>query len=199
MKRSSFIKVLGLSAFAVSAAGFKLVEEDGKFTTDCATSNDMLGPFFREGAPRRHDLTYSGNNKEMPLRVIGQVFGADCKSPLKNVDIDLWHCDHKKVYDMKSADFRCRGKITTDENGAYWFKTFVPPPYGGRPKHIHYLVDNVAGYERLATQLYFKGDSKIKPNNWVKYRWDERRILDVYRNEEGLSEVRLDLYLMPVG
>ncbi len=199
MKRKNFLKVLGWTAFAMSTTGFKLVEENGRFQTDCATSRDMLGPFFRKDAPRRNDLTYSGNTTEVPLKVIGQVFGADCKTPLKNIDLDIWHCDHKKHYDMESEEFRCRGKITTDENGAYWFKTFVPPPYGGRPKHIHYLLKGIDGYQELATQLYFKGDTKIKKNNWVKYRWDERRILEIYKNEEALSEVRLDLYLQPRG
>ncbi len=199
MKRRDFIKVAGLSAFAVATSGFELIETDGLFKTDCATSTDMLGPFFRKGAPFRNDLTFPGVTDEIPLKVVGQVFGADCKTPLKNIEIDIWHCDHKKKYDMDSASFKCRGKITTNENGEYWFKTFVPPPYGGRPKHIHYLIDGVEGYERLATQLYFKGDKKIKPNNWVKYRWDDRRILEIYKNDEDLSEVRLDLYLGKEG
>jgi len=195
MQRRKLIKVLGISAFAASVSGFKLIKGEAAIETDCATSTDMLGPFFREGAPWRNDISYTGNNTEVPLKVIGHVFGSDCKEPLKNVELDVWHCDHKKKYDMDSDEFRCRGKIKTDENGAYWFKTFMPPPYAGRPKHIHYLIDGVNGYQRLATQLYFKGDPKIKPNNWVKYRWDEKRILEVYNNEENYAEVKLDLYL----
>ncbi len=198
MQRRTFVKVIGLSAFAISSTGFKLIEENGLIKTDCATSTDMLGPFFRKNAPRRHDLTYAGNDKEIPLKVIGQVFGADCKTPLKNVEIDVWHCDHKQHYDMESDEYRCRGKIMTNENGEYWFKTFVPPPYAGRPKHIHYLIHEFDGYQELATQLYFKGDKKIKPNNWIKYRWDEKRILEIYKNAEDLSEVKLDLYLTPI-
>lgn len=197
MQRREFTKILGISAFAVSATGFKLIEENGTFITDCATSKDMLGPFFRANAPLRTDLTYPDNKSEMPIIVRGQVFGADCKTPLSNIEIDVWHCDHKKKYDMKSDAFRCRGKMRTDINGAYQFKTFVPPPYGGRPKHIHYLIHEVETYQELATQLYFKGDNRIKKGNWVKYPWDERRILDIYKNREGVSEVKLDLYLKP--
>ena len=191
------MKVAGISAFAISATGFKLIESDGKITTDCATSTDMLGPFFREGAPIRHDISYEGNKNEVPIKVIGQVFGSDCNTPLKNVEIDVWHCDHRQDYDMESKDFRCRGKITTNENGEYWFKTFMPPPYGGRPKHIHYLIHEMETYQELVTQLYFKGDKRIKPNNWIKYPWDEKRIIDIYKNENEMAEVRLDLYLKP--
>ena len=186
-----------MSAFAISTSGFQLLKAQGKFTTDCATSTDMLGPFFRENAPHRNDLTYPGNESEVPLKVIGQVFGADCKTPLTNVGIDIWHCDENKDYNMDAADYKCRGKIFTNENGEYWFKTFVPPPYGGRPKHIHYLVDKTEGYEKLVTQLYFKGDKRIKPQNWVRYPWDDKRILEIYKNEKDIAEVRLDLFLSP--
>lgn len=195
MHRRKFTKVLGISAFVVSATGFKLIEENGTFTTNCVTSRDILGPFFRPDTPLRTDLTYPENKTDMPVIVIGQVFGADCKTPLKNIELDVWHCDHNKKYDMKSDAFRCRGKMRTDENGTYRFKTFVPPPYGSRPKHIHYLIHEVDGYKELVTQLYFKGDSNIKKDNWIKYPWDERRILDIYKNGDGLSEVKLDLYL----
>lgn len=195
MKRRKLIKILGLSAFTVSISGFELIRSDHSIATDCKTSSDMLGPFFRKGAPWRNDISYPGNSSEIPVKVIGQVFGSDCKQALKGVVIDIWHCDHQKKYDMDSEEFRCRGKIKTDDNGAYWFKTFIPPPYAGRPKHIHYLIDAVEGYQRLATQLYFKGDPKIKKNNWVKYPWDEKRILDIYQNEEDQAEVKLDLFL----
>ena len=198
MKRRNFIQIAGLSAFAMSASGFSLLKVDGQFTTDCATSRDMLGPFYREGAPYRNNISYQANPDEIPLNVIGQLFGTDCSTPLSDVEIDVWHCDHKKKYDMDSDDYRCRGKIITDNNGAYQFKTFIPPPYGGRPKHIHYLIHAKEAYKKLATQLYFKGDSKIKRNNWVKYPWDERRILDIYKNENNIAEVKLDLFLAPV-
>lgn len=197
MQRRNFIKVLGISAFAVSSSGFRLIEKDGIVSTDCATSRDMLGPFFRKNAPLRNDLTYAGNKSEIPIKVVGKVFGADCKTPLSNVEIDIWHCDHRKNYDMDSEEYRCRGKIFTNDEGEYWYKTFVPPPYGGRPKHIHYLIQEVEGYQKLSTQLYFKGDKRIKKNNWVKYKWDEKRILEIYKNENDMSEVSLDLFLTP--
>jgi len=197
LKRKEFVKVIGLCAFGGIATGFKLTELDGTIYGDCATSSDLLGPFFRKNAPLRNDLTYPGNTTEIPIKVIGKVYGADCKTPLPNIAIDIWHCDHEKNYDMKSDEYRCRGKIFTDDQGEYWFETFVPPHYGSRPKHIHYLVDNNQGYQSLATQLYFKGDSKIKNNNWLGYPRDDRRILEIYENGKGLSEVNLDLYLTP--
>ncbi len=160
MERRKFIKITGLSAIAISTTGFRLIEENGEITTDSPTSRDMLGPFFRKNAPKRNDLTYAQNQSEIELKVIGQVYGIDRKTPLNNVEIDIWHCDHKKRYDMESDEYRCRGKIFINENGEYWYKTFIPPPYEGSPKHIHYLIHESETHHELVTQLYFNGDKK---------------------------------------
>ncbi len=195
MKRNEFLKAIGFTALAISATGFKLIESDGLFKTDCATTSDMLGPFFRKNAPFRNDITYSESQNEEKLKVIGRVFGADCKTPLSDVVIDVWHCDHQRNYDMTSEEFRCRGKLKTDRTGDYSFKTFLPPRYAGRPKHIHYLIQGVEGFETLITQLYFRGERKTrKLETHPKYA---ARVLEIYENGEGESEVRLDLYLSP--
>lgn len=195
MQRRNFIKVGGILAYAMSTSGFTLLRSDGTTIGNCATTTDMLGPFFRENAPFRNDLRLGNNDKEVSINVIGKVYGADCKTPIPNALIDIWHCDEEQEYDMKSADFKCRGRFYSDENGAYQFQTFIPPPYGGRPKHIHYMVHEKDGHQKLITQLYFKGDKRIKTNNWIKYKWDERRILDIYKNDGQELEVQLDLYL----
>lgn len=195
MKRREFVKVGGIIAYAMSTSGFTLLNKEGTTIGNCATTTDMLGPFFREDAPFRKDLRSKNNTEEVSINVIGTLYGSDCQTPIANALIDVWHCDERKKYDMESPDFKCRGRFYTDDKGAYDFQTFIPPPYGGRPKHIHYLVHQIEGHQELVTQLYFKGDKRIKPNNWVKYEWDEKRILDIYKNDEQNLEVKLDLYL----
>lgn len=198
MKRRQFVKVGGILAYAMSTSGFTLINTEGTTVGNCPTTTDMLGPFFRKNAPFRNDLRFSKNSEEVSINVIGKLFASDCKTPIANALIDIWHCDEKKNYDMKSEEFKCRGRFYTDENGSYNFQTFIPPPYGGRPKHIHYIVHAIDGHQELVTQLYFKGDKRIKPNNWIKYEWDEKRILDIYKNKEQELEVQLDLYLRAV-
>jgi len=195
MDRRKFIKHTGFTALAISTSGFTFLNIEGKTVGDCQTTTDMLGPFFRANAPFRNDLTYATKRELIKINVVGTLFGKDCETPMPNVLIDIWHCDERQNYDMKSDDYKCRGRFYTNEDGAYSFQTFIPPPYGGRPKHIHYLIKEVEGYQELVTQLYFKGDKKIKKDNWIKYPWDERRILDIYKNEVDMPEVRLDLYL----
>lgn len=107
--------------------------EGNIITTDCVTSTDILGPFYRTNAPRRNDLRYKENKTELPLKVVGKVYGSDCKTTLSGIEIDVWHCDAEEKYDMHSKAFRCRGKVSTDADGNYWFKTFIPPLYNSRP------------------------------------------------------------------
>ncbi|MDN5211882.1 hypothetical protein QQ020_07460 [Fulvivirgaceae bacterium BMA12] len=199
MNRKNFMKLAGLSAFAMSTSGFTILQDDGTTKGDCATTTDYLGPFYREGAPFRNDLTYPGGKDEIPLKVVGQLFGADCQAPIPNALINVWHCDHEQHYDMETQEFRCYGRFYTNENGEYWFKSIIPPPVAGRPKHIHFLVKKIDGYKELVTQLYFRGDERIKSRKTIKGPRDERRILEIYKNEESMAEVKLDLYLSKKG
>jgi protocatechuate 3,4-dioxygenase beta subunit len=48
--------------------------------------------------------------------------------------------------------------VTTDAQGRYRLETNLPPPYMGRPRHIHVKVQRPGG-KVLTTQLYFPGES----------------------------------------
>jgi protocatechuate 3,4-dioxygenase beta subunit len=119
-------------------------------------SNDE-GPFYREKAPLRSDLRVAGS-KNAPIAIQGVVQAEDRK-PLAGVTLDLWHADASGAYDMESADFRHRGKVRTDRDGRYSFKTNLPGRYGfwngtARPRHIHVKLSG-PGLYLLTTQLYF--------------------------------------------
>lgn len=198
MRRRRFLKQAGWYAVASSVSGFTMTNAKGQLVGECATTSDALGPYFRENAPVRNDLNYK-NRKGTALRVVGQLFASDCETPLTDKVIEVWHCTHRRRYDMKSADFKCRAKVLTDEQGYYYFDTIIPPSYWWRPKHIHYLVRDIPQHSQLITQLYFKGDKKInKRTEHNHYPYDENRILVPYTNAAGQTEVQLNLYLSPL-
>ena len=93
----------------------------------------------------------------------GTVRSADCK-PLANVSLDFWHADDKGEYD--NAGYRYRGIVTTDSQGRYRLETNMPPPYSGRPRHIHVKLQRI-GAPALTTQLYFPGESRDAPRGLV--------------------------------
>ena len=151
------------------------------------TSPDVLGPFYRAGAPARTRLTDPGEAGDV-LMLSGTVYGPDCRTPLPGALLDVWQADHAGHYDIKEpasltdrTPFRLRGRLLTDAQGRYEIETIVPgrypiPPglpgleqYGGRtrPAHVHFTVMH-ALFGPLTTQLYFKGDPHLSQDPWAK-------------------------------
>jgi len=119
------------------------------------TPEDIEGPFYKPGAPLRATLFEAGSGAEK-LMLSGLVRSADCR-PLANVALDFWHADERGEYD--NAGYRYRGLLRTDAQGRYRLETNLPPPYSGRPRHIHVKLRPPGG-RLLTTQLYFPGESR---------------------------------------
>ena len=195
MKRVEFIKGLFTAIAVFSFLSFKTKTED------CNTDSDVEGPFFRPGSPDRLDLA-SGYKKEgKKLLVNGTVFGNDCKTPLNNALIEIWHASPEGNYDLTSDKFLFRGKIYTDDMGRYSFHTLIPKGYkdGGldRPKHIHYKVISKS-HKTLITQLYFQGDEKLKNDPFVLRNKGYKRTKHLKPISSNEFKVRFDIYLQPL-
>lgn len=151
--------LLGYVAPAVAAAAALRIprsvlagkEEDAPLVE---TPSDDEGPFYRAGAPERADLRVAGSTSPV-LTVTGVVRAEDGK-PLPGVLLDLWHADAAGAYDMRSKDFRHRGRTKTDAKGAYRLDTNLPGQYGQglRPRHVHVKLSG-EGLWPLTTQMYF--------------------------------------------
>ena len=133
----------------------------------------VLGPFYWEGAP---ELPLGSDLAEgitgAPTLYSGRVLGVDGR-PLANALLDIWSGDGNGNYDMQipGATMRARGRIRTDSQGRYWFRsirpTFYPVPTDGpvgamlrkmgrhpyRPGHIHMIV-SAPGYFPVTTHLF---------------------------------------------
>ena len=127
----------------------------GQARCGAPTPADMEGPFYKAGAPVRASLAESGSKAER-LLLSGVVTSADCR-PLGDVVLDFWHADASGEYDHRG--FRYRGVLKTDVQGRYRLETNLPPPYMGRPRHIHVKAQRPGG-KILTTQLYFPGESR---------------------------------------
>jgi protocatechuate 3,4-dioxygenase beta subunit len=120
------------------------------------TESTTSGPFYKPGAPFRSMLVESGI-QGTPFSLSGRVLDSS-GALLKNAVVDLWHADSSGTYDMQG--FRLRGRIRTDAEGRYTFRTIKPKFYSGRPAHFHLKVygDDIS---ELTTQLFFKGDALL--------------------------------------
>jgi catechol 1,2-dioxygenase len=197
MKRRDFVKTSLFSVSAISAFGF--IRFDGeKYVGDCATTSDILGPFYRPGSPMRNNLRRP-DEKGKYVELSGKILHQDCTTPYKNAKVELWHCDAGGVYDNSTSEFKYRGTVLTDAEGNYAFQTILPVPYdagGGliRPAHFHLMV-TTEGYQALVTQLYFSGDKNIGNDPWANAAKD--RVLEVQENPNGTSKVIFNVGMAP--
>ena len=135
--------------------------------------HDMLGPLD-------NDLILNfAQPGEMAIgpRIIvqGRVLD-DAGRPVPGALVELWQANaggryrHKKESYLAPLDpnFGGCGRVITDEQGWYEFRTVQPGPYpwpngpnDWRPAHIHFSVFGHAFAQRLITQMYFEGDPMI--------------------------------------
>jgi protocatechuate 3,4-dioxygenase beta subunit len=102
------------------------------------------------------DLILQGS----PLMIFGTVYASDCRTPLPDTLIEVWHADTGGHYD-DSPPFILRGQMRTDAKGRYQFTSIKP----GRsqlgpetpPANIHFRVSHM-DEPALFTQLFFAGD-----------------------------------------
>ncbi|MCH8903752.1 MAG: twin-arginine translocation pathway signal protein [Bacteroidetes bacterium] len=196
-RRAFVTKLLTLIAaipiLGVAACG------DNRRLKKCTTSDDILGPFYRENAPSRTDLN-ANNQKGTELKINGTIYGEDCETPLNNAKVEIWHADDSGEYDTSTDDFEFRGIVHSDTDGKYEFLTIVPGRYlnGGtyRPGHIHFKI-TANGHEELVTQLYFQGDPFLDSDPWASDKDAEERIIILNEDASGNKSGTFDIKMMP--
>ena len=153
------------------------------------TESEILGPFYRFGAPFRTQLAGPDEPGDR-LILTGTVFSSDCRTPLPGTLIEVWQANQSGLYDTnkpgnftEASAFHLRGMLYTDEKGQYEIETIVPgrypvPPnlpglekYAGltRPAHIHFRIMESL-HVPVTAQLYFKGDPFLANDPWAGHK-----------------------------
>ncbi|MGF1663441.1 MAG: response regulator, partial [Kineosporiaceae bacterium] len=83
--------------------------------------------------------------------------------PVVDSLVDIWQCDalgryrHPRDPGPRDEGFQGYGRVRTNGDGAYRFRTIRPVPYPGRTPHIHFAV-TVPGGTPWTTQMYVAGE-----------------------------------------
>jgi hydroxyquinol 1,2-dioxygenase len=163
---------LGLSTLINTMHDKTAVEE--------ATHSSLLGPFFRENAPKfKAGEQISQKDASDEVVLWGKV--TDTKGrPLPHANVSVWQTATDGRYDMQQDDdsMDCRGEFTTDAEGNYLIRSVRPLFYsipmdgpvgemiraqkrhGNRPAHVHFLI-SAAGHREMVTALYIANDPHI--------------------------------------
>jgi len=168
-RRNALVRLGGLSATVVAAAGWRLTFPHGGSAevVSCLLSPEQTeGPYYIPDERIRRDITERRPGTPLALR-LKVVDAATCR-PLKGALVEIWHCDAGGLYsgfvaasaggpggsgptDKKTF---LRGGQRSDAGGSVTFRTIYPGWYRGRTVHIHVKV-HVGGNVVHTGQLYF--------------------------------------------
>jgi len=146
----------GLLVAGISTSSTKLLAmwEEGEAKALKPTPTEVLGPFFKKGAPNAKNLRASGD-AGFPLRVAGKVWNVRGEK-VPGAVVEMWQADAAGSYDVKG--YRYRTKLQVEADAEYTVETVMPGHYSDRPaQHIHYLI-TAPGHRPLVTQIYFATD-----------------------------------------
>ncbi len=193
-----------------------------------SAESTVMGPFYWRDAP---DLPLGSNLAEAvkgePTFYSGRVLSLDGR-PLENALLDIWSGDGEGNYDMQipgETGMKARGRIRTDAEGRYWFRsirpTFYPVPTDGpvglmlrkmgrhpfRPGHIHMIV-SASGHFPVTTHLFVAGSQYLDSD--AVFGMKESLVAQFERNHAGVGPdgqrmdtpfytVNFDFRLRPAG
>ena len=140
------------------------------------TLSEVTGPVFGtdDVKPGDSDLTNQHDGDPLGERIVvsGRLQDENSK-PIANALIELWQCNaagrYRHAVDDHDApldpNFTGCGRVLTDAQGNYRFRTIKPGAYpwrnhynAWRPAHLHFSVFGIGLVQRLVTQMYFPGD-----------------------------------------
>jgi catechol 1,2-dioxygenase len=174
------------------------------------TASSVEGPFYRPDAPMRTQICRDDEPGDVCF-VSGRVIDATTGAPLAGALLDVWQAGAGGKYeheDPEQPDYNLRGRLSTDDQGNYEFRTVVPPPYEippgpvnrllatvarnrFRPAHFHVKLSG-AGYEPRTTQLFLEGGAHLDDDTIGAVKPELTGRLEKHDDPEQLSRRGLD-------
>lgn len=156
------------------------------------TLSEITGPLFTASdvAGTDNDLTAQHTGAPLGERMIvsGRLLDEGGR-PVPNALIEMWQANasgrYKHIVDNHDApldpNFTGFGRVVTDAQGHYRFKTIKPGAYpwrnhynAWRPAHLHFSLFGQGFAQRLVTQMYFPGDPLLEFDPMYSSVPDER-------------------------
>jgi catechol 1,2-dioxygenase len=192
--------VLMSGSLGVSTLVCLLNNGDGGTTE---TQQNLLGPFWRMHSPAvpNGDSIVRSPTPGPALFVTARVQDRD-GNPVAGAEVDVWHSSPVGLYehqDAQQADMNLRGKLVTEEDGRFWFRTVkmagYPIPthtvvgrllkaqdrHPFRPAHLHVLIF-AEGFKTMITQVYAPDDPHLDTD--VQFGVTRALIGDFQRHDE---------------
>jgi protocatechuate 3,4-dioxygenase beta subunit len=187
-----FLNGIGQATHAAHNEGILLADALGFSTLVCLLNNGhggatetqaaLLGPFWRDHSPA---TPQNGSIVRSPTP--GPELFVDCQitdvahQPLAGAEVDVWQSSPTGMYenqDPTQADMNLRGRLVTDAEGRFRFRSVKPAgypvptdgPVGDllraqrrhefRPAHLH-VMGYKPGYKTMVTQVFVDDDERL--------------------------------------
>jgi protocatechuate 3,4-dioxygenase beta subunit len=189
--------ISGLATAAAMPLVPRALRADSSLTI---TPQQTLGPFYPNDwtGDIDNDLVLVQGEAAKALGHITHVSGKILDAagqPVRNAQVEIWQCDANGVYRHprdtswfskreRDPGFQSRGRMTTDAEGNYSFRTIRPVAYPGRTPHIHFKVD-APDKEQLVTQMYVEGDPGNERDGILNSLPERERTSVIVRLEEA--------------
>jgi catechol 1,2-dioxygenase len=167
------------------------------------TQQSLLGPFWRMHSPLvdNGDSIVRSQTPGPALFVSARVQDRT-GAPVEGAEVDVWHSSPVGLYehqDAEQAAMNLRGKLLTDNEGRFWFRTVkmagYPIPTDAvvgrllkaqdrhpmRPAHLHVLIFK-EGFKTMVSQVYDPDDPHIDTD--VQFGVTRATIGDFVRHDE---------------
>jgi protocatechuate 3,4-dioxygenase beta subunit len=176
------------------------------------TLSERTGPVFRadELGPLDNDLILNFAQDGLPIgeRIVVHGYVRDeFGRPVSHALVEVWQANaggryrHRNDKYLAPVDpnFGGCGRMLTDENGYYVYRTIKPGPYpwrnrinDWRPSHIHYSLSGDGWAQRLVTQMYFEGDPLIAQCPIIKTLPSEEQVRGLIALPDPGHNIALD-------
>jgi len=154
------------------------------------------GPFYPRSFPTDVDADLTrvagkpGAAQGTVLEVTGQVVDRSGR-PRAGATVEIWQCDalgqYHHVGESQGAgdpNFQGFGKIATDAEGRYRFRTIRPVPYPGRTPHIHFTVAE-GGKRRVTSQMFIEGEPGNERDGLYRHLGRDAKLLTMKLENAG--------------
>ena len=131
-----------------------------------------IGPFFPGSfAQGCEDLTSVQGKRAQGqhIELTGQIF-EEGQRPIQNAVIEIWQPDANGIFrhplDPRFAEadpgFFGWGRVRTDRDGRYSFRTVLPGSSRGRAPHINLMILAIGLTRRLVTTVFFDASDSVR-------------------------------------
>jgi len=182
------------------------------------TPTEVKGPFYpvEDQTDKDFDLTKVDDRKGIAdgqhIIVLGHITTID-NNPITGANIEIWQANARGRYNHPNdpspqpldLNFQGWAVISSEENGAFRFKTVMPGAYPAseswiRPPHIHFKISK-PGYATLITQMYFPDEQLNKTDLLLRHKNALERpmmIAKQIRNEEEMAVYEYNIVLAEI-